>query len=45
MLVELSIMEQRDHLVMEVVSGALADHSHRPRYQHRQLNAEVEVFT
>jgi transposase InsO family protein len=74
MLVELSVMEQRYHAVMEVVSGApvtevarrygvsrqavhgwlsryerdglagLADHSHRPRYQPRQLDAEVEAL-
>ena len=74
MLVELSVMEQRYHAVMEVVSGApvsevagrygvsrqavydwlrrydrdglagLADHSHRPRYQPRQLAAEVEAL-
>jgi transposase InsO family protein len=73
MLVELSVMEQRYHAVMEVVSGApvtevavrygvsrqavygwlsryrqeglagLADHSHRPRYQPRQLDPEVEA--
>ena len=71
MLVELSVMEQRYHAVMEVVSGApvtevvgrygvsrqavhgwlgryeqegpagLADHSHRPGYQPRQLDAEI----
>ncbi len=74
MLVELSVVEQRYHAVMEVVSGApvsevavrygvsrqavydwlgryerdglagLADHSHRPRYQPRQLDAEVEAL-
>jgi transposase InsO family protein len=74
MLVELSVMEQRYHAVMEVVSGApvtevarrygvsrqavhgwlgryerdgltgLADHSHRPRYQPLQLDAEVEAL-
>jgi transposase InsO family protein len=74
MLVELSVMEQRYHAVMEVVSGApvtevarrygvsrqavhgwlgryecdglagLADHSHRPRYQPRQLDAEIEAL-
>jgi transposase InsO family protein len=74
MLVELSVMEQRYHAVMEVVSGApvsevarrygvsrqavhgwlgryesdglagLADHSHRPRSQPRQLDAEVEAL-
>ncbi len=74
MLVELSVMEQRYHAVMEVVSGApvtevavrygvsrqavydwlgrydrdglagLADHSHRPRYQPRQLAAEIEAL-
>ena len=74
MLVELSVMEQRYHAVMEVVSGApvsevarrygvsrqavygwlgryecdgltgLADHSHRPRYQPRQLDAAVEAL-
>ena len=74
MLVELSVMEQRYHAVMEVVSGApvtevarrygvsrqavhgwlgryeregpagLADHSHRPRYQPRQLGAEIEAL-
>jgi transposase InsO family protein len=73
-LVELSVMEQRYHAVMEVVSGAsvtevasrygvtrqavhlwlgkyrreglagLADHSHRPRYQPRQLNADIEAL-
>ena len=72
MLVELSVMEQRYHAVMEVVSGApvaevarrygvsrqavhgwlgryereglagLADHSHRPAHQPRQLDAEIE---
>jgi transposase InsO family protein len=74
MLVELSVMEQRYHAVMEVISGSpvtevagrygvsrqavydwlgryeregltgLADHSHRPRYQPRQLDAEVEAL-
>jgi transposase InsO family protein len=74
MLVELSVMEQRYHAVMEVVSGApvsevarrygvsrqavhgwlgryereglagLADHSPRPAYQRRQLDAEVEAL-
>jgi transposase InsO family protein len=74
MLVELSVMEQRYHAVMEVVSGApvtevarrygvsrqavhgwlgryerdgltgLADHSHRPRYQPRQLDAGIEAL-
>jgi transposase InsO family protein len=74
MLVELSIMEQRYHAVMEVLSGALvtevarrygvsrqavhlwlgkyqkeglaglADHSHRPRFQPRQLSAEIEAM-
>ena len=74
MLVELSVMEQRYHAVMEVVSGApvtevarrygvsrqavhgwlgryereglagLADHSHRPHYQPRQLDAEIEAL-
>ena len=74
MLVELSVMEQRYHAVMEVVSGApvtevarrygvsrqavhgwlgryerdglagLADHSHRPRFQPRQLDAGVEAL-
>ena len=74
MLVELSVMEQRYHAVMEVVSGApvtevarrygvsrqavhgwlarydrdgltgLADHSHRPRFQPRQLDADVEAL-
>jgi transposase InsO family protein len=74
MLVELSVMEQRYHAVMEVVSGApvtetahrygvsrqavhgwlgryereglagLADHSHRPRFQARQLDAQVEAL-
>jgi transposase len=74
MLVELSVMEQRYHAVMEVVSGApvaevarrygvsrqavhgwlgryerdgltgLADHSHRPRYQPRQLEAGIEAL-
>jgi transposase len=69
--VELSVMEQRYHAVMEVVSGApvtevarrygvsrqavhgwlgryeqegragLADHSHRPRYRPRKLDAEI----
>ncbi len=73
MLVELSVMEQRYHAVMEVISGApvtevarrygvsrqavhgwlgryehdgltgLADHSHRPRFQPRQLDTEVEA--
>jgi transposase InsO family protein len=74
MLVELSVMEQRYHAVMEVISGApvsevarrygvsrqavhgwisryereglagLADHSHRPAHQPRQLDAEVEAL-
>ncbi len=74
MLVELSVMEQRYHAVMEVVSGApvsdvarrygvsrqavhgwlgryereglagLADHSHRPVHQPRQLGAEIEAL-
>ncbi len=74
MLVELSVMEQRYHAVMEVVSGApvsevarrygvsrqavhgwlgryereglagLADHSHRPACQPRQLDAEIEAL-
>jgi transposase InsO family protein len=74
MLVELSVMEQRYHAVMEVISGApvtevarrygvsrqavygwlgryegdgltgLADHSHRPRFQPRQLEAETEAL-
>jgi transposase InsO family protein len=73
MLVELSIVEQRYHAVMEVISGApvtevarrygvsrqsvhnwlgkyradgvaaLADHSHRPHFQPRQLDADVEA--
>jgi transposase-like protein len=74
MLVELSVMEQRCHAVMEVISGApvtevarrygvsrqavhlwlgkyqregltgLADHSHRPRFQPRQLRADIEAM-
>jgi transposase InsO family protein len=74
MLVELSVMEQRYHAVMEVVSGApvtevarrygvsrqavhgwlgryerqglagLADHSHRPAHQPRQLDVEIEAL-
>jgi transposase InsO family protein len=74
MLVELSVMEQRYHAVMEVVSGApvtevarrygvsrqtvhgwlaryerdglagLADHSHRPHCQPRQLDAGIEAL-
>jgi len=74
MLVELSVMEQRYHAVMEVISGApvtevarrygvsrqavhgwlgryereglagLADHSHRPAHQPRQLDAGVEAL-
>jgi transposase InsO family protein len=74
MLVELSVMEQRYHAVMEVVSGApvtevarrygvsrqavygwlgryegeglagLADHSHRPRFQPRQLDGQIEAL-
>jgi transposase InsO family protein len=74
MLVELSVMEQRYHAVMEVVSGApvtevarrygvsrqavhlwlgkyhrdglagLADHSHRPHFQPRQLAADTEAL-
>ena len=73
MLVELSVVEQRYHAVMEVLSGApvtevarrygvsrqsvhswlgryragglaaLADHSHRPRFQPRQIDADVEA--
>jgi transposase InsO family protein len=72
-LVELSVMEQRYHAVMEVISGApvtevaarygvsrqavhtwigkyntegsagLADHSHRPHFQPRQLDSGVEA--
>jgi transposase InsO family protein len=72
-LVELSVMEQRYHAVMEVISGApvaevarrygvsrqavhlwlgkyqreglagLADHSHRPRFQPRQLDGDIEA--
>jgi transposase-like protein len=74
MLVELSVVEQRYHAVMEVISGApvtevarlygvsrqsvhnwlvkyrsgglaaLADRSHRPRFQPRQLDADVEAI-
>src|SRR5262245_8586576 len=74
MLMELSVMEQRYHAVMEVVSGApvtevarrygvsrqavhgwlgryesdgltgLADHSHRPAHQPRQLDADIEAL-
>ena len=74
MLVELSVMEQRYHAIMEVISGApvtevarrygltrqavhlwlgkyqreglagLADHSHRPRFQPRQLSADIEAM-
>jgi transposase len=74
-LVELSVMEQRYHAVMEVISGApvtevaarygvsrqavhnwigkynkeglagLADHSHRPHFQPRQLDSGVEAKT
>ena len=74
MLVELSVMEQRYHAVMEVISGApvtevarrygvsrqavhlwlgkyqndglagLADHSHRPRFQPRQVDAGIEAM-
>ena len=74
MLVELSVMEQRYHAVMEVISGApvtevagrygvsrqtvhmwlakykkdglegLADHSHRPHFQPRQIRADVEAL-
>jgi transposase InsO family protein len=74
MLVELSVMEQRYHAVMEVVSGApvtevarrygvtrqavhlwlgkyqrdglagLADQSHRPHHQPRQLDADSEAL-
>jgi len=74
MLVELSVLEQRYHAVMEVASGApvtevarrygvsrqavhgwlgryeghglagLADHSHRPHHQPRQLDAGVEAL-
>lgn len=73
MLVELSVVEQRYHAVMEVISGApvtevarrygvsrqsvhnwlvkyrsgglaaLADHSHRPHFQPRQLDGDVEA--
>jgi transposase InsO family protein len=73
-LVELSVMEQRYHAVMEVISGAsatevarrygvsrqavhlwlgkykreglagLAEHSHRPRFQPRQLDAGIEAM-
>jgi transposase InsO family protein len=73
-LVELSVMEQRYHAVMEVISGApvtevavrygvsrqavhswlgkyqkgglagLADHSHRPHFQPRQIHADVEAL-
>src|SRR5215472_8017735 len=73
MLVELSVVEQRYHAVMEVLSGApvaevarrygisrqsvhnwmikyraaglaaLADHSHRPRFQPRQIDGDVEA--
>src|SRR6201985_3294712 len=73
MLVELSVVEQRYHAVMEVISGApvtevarrygvsrqsvhnwlgkylsggfaaLADHSPRPHFQPRQVNADVEA--
>jgi transposase InsO family protein len=73
MLVELSVVEQRYHAVMEVISGApvtevarrygvsrqsvhswlgkyrtgglaaLADHSHRPRFQPRQIDAGAEA--
>jgi transposase InsO family protein len=72
-LVELSVMEQRYHAVMEVIAGApvtevavrygvsrqavhtwlakykkaglagLADHSHRPHFQPRQIHADVEA--
>jgi transposase len=75
MLVELSVVEQRYHAVMEVISGApvtevarrygvsrqsvhnwlgkyrtggiaaLADHSHWPHSQPRQLDADVEAVT
>jgi transposase-like protein len=75
MLVELSVMEQRYHAVMEVISGTpvtevagrygvsrqavhgwlgryerdglagLADHSHRPARQPRQLDAEIVPLT
>ena len=74
MLVELSVMEQRYHAVMEVISGApvtevarrygvsrqavhawldryerdglagLADHSHRPAHQPRQVDAGIEAL-
>src|SRR6516162_1040195 len=74
MLVELSVMEQRYHAVMEVISGApvaevarrygvsrqavhgwlgryereglagLADRSHRPAHQPRQLDAGIEAL-
>ncbi len=74
MLVELSVMKQRYHAVMEVISGApvtevarrygvsrqavhgwlgryeqdglpgLADHSHRPHHQPRQLDAGIEAL-
>jgi transposase InsO family protein len=73
MLVESSVMEQRYHAVMEVISGApvtevarrygvsrqsvhnwlvkyrtgglaaLSDHSHRPHFQPRQLDGDVEA--
>jgi transposase InsO family protein len=73
MLVELSIVEQRYHAVMEVISGApvsevarrygisrqsvnnwlikyragglaaLSDHSHRPHFQPRQIDGDVEA--
>jgi transposase InsO family protein len=73
-LVELSVMEQRYHAVVDVISGApvtevarrygvtrqavhlwlgkyktdglagLADHSHRPHYQPRQLDAGIEAM-
>jgi transposase InsO family protein len=73
-LVELSVMEQRYHAVMEVISGApvtevarrcgvsrqavhlwlgkyqkeglggVADHSHRPHFQPRQIHADVEAL-
>jgi transposase InsO family protein len=74
MLVELSVVEQRYHAVMEVIAGApvtevarrygvsrqavhgwlgryereglagLADHSHRPAHQPRQLDAGIEAL-
>jgi transposase InsO family protein len=74
MLVELSVVEQRYHAVMEVISGApvtevaarygvsrqavhnwiakykndglagLADHSHRPHVQPRQIHSDIEAL-